>query len=363
MKVVIVLILILFITRAYSIEFEDAVFPEIATSGRALAMGNAFICKVDDSTAAFYNPAGLGTVRYKHLHLSNFHFETNKGWFDIGTTGSLIDASSNIAKVFTLDGSRELLLNNRGKISHSRFHLLPNFTSRYFTLGYLFSDRTRATIGEGAGDQFEYATRLDHGPYMGINVSLFGGIIKFGTTVIYLSRKEAIGTADPNTTINLSGSDFDKGTAFVFGGGMRVTLPYQLLPTVAMNVHNVADQNFSPSSGYGTPAKIRRAFDVGVSITPQIGRTTRLHLEINYKDALGAYSVALIRKILVGIEFDFSRKMFLRFGYGDGYGSVGIGIRSRKLEFDLTTYAVDTTSSSYRGKEDRRFALTLSSGI
>ena len=33
------------------------------------------------------------------------------------------------------------------------------------------------------------------------------------------------------------------------------------------------------------------------------------------------------------------------------------------LEFDLTTYAVDTTTSEFRGEEDRRFALSLSFGL
>ena len=46
-----------------ALDFEDHSFPELVTSARALAMGNAYICKVDDSWSAFYNPAGLGTVR------------------------------------------------------------------------------------------------------------------------------------------------------------------------------------------------------------------------------------------------------------------------------------------------------------
>ena len=69
------------------------------------------------------------------------------------------------------------------------------------------------------------------------------------------------------------------------------------------------------------------------------------------------------RKIGFGTEFDFARVMFVRFGYGDGYGSAGLGIRARTLEFDFTTYSVDTTSNEYRGVEDRRFSLTLSVGI
>ena len=347
----------------FSIEFEDAVFPEIITSGRALAMGNAFLCKVDDSTAAFYNPAGLGTVRYPHFHLSNFHVEVNRGWMDIGTGGRLTDTSGNFVKAFSLDGTRELLNEKRGKLSHSRFHFLPNFTTRYFSAGYLLSKRTLATVGTDPTDQFEYATRLDHGPYAAINFSFMGGVFKIGATGMFIRRKEAYGEADPAVAIDLKSSDYNKGTALLFTSGARVTLPWTYLPTFAVNVHNVTGQRFT-KDGAGRPRQVKQTFDFGFSITPQIGRASRVHLEVNYKDGLQRYSgVSQVRRILFGLEFDFARTMFFRLGYGDGYGSGGIGIRTRKLEFDLTTYAVDTTSSEFRGKEDRRFALTLSSGF
>ena len=103
MKKCLLSFLILFSQCLWAIDFEDAVFPELATSGRALAMGNAFISKVDDASAAFYNPAGLGTVRYSHLHLSNFHIEVNKGLLSSGTGGAFSDATSNTTKMFSLD--------------------------------------------------------------------------------------------------------------------------------------------------------------------------------------------------------------------------------------------------------------------
>ena len=92
------LFLLTYSGNSWSIGFSDAVFPELATSGRALGMGNAFIARVDDSSAVFYNPAGLGTIRYGHFHLSNFHLETNRGWMNIGTGGGIADASSNFVK-------------------------------------------------------------------------------------------------------------------------------------------------------------------------------------------------------------------------------------------------------------------------
>ena len=162
MKWLFSLIFSLTISNAFAIDFEDAIFPEFATSGRALAMGNAFISKVDDASAAFYNPAGLGSVRYPHLHLSNFHLEVNKGFHAAGTGGAISDAASNATKMFSLAGTLDVLKTNVGALAHSRFHMLPNFTTRYLSFGYLLAKRTRAVVTDGASATgFEIADRLD----------------------------------------------------------------------------------------------------------------------------------------------------------------------------------------------------------
>lgn len=350
---------------AATLGFEDAVFPELATSGRALAMGNAFLSRVDDSLSSFYNPAGLGSVRHPHLHLSNFHLESNKGWMNAGSSGSMTDAATNFPKTFTLDGTRELLLKHPDTLTHARVQFMPNFTTRYFTMGYLISKINRGYMGTDVTSTgtYEYASRLDYGPYAGINLSMFGGVFKVGASVIYLSRDEAIGTATPTATLDLKDNDYKKGRAFIITGGTKLTLPFVMLPTFSATMHNALGTKFSGRAG-GAPETIKSSVDLGFSLTPQVSKETRIHFEIDYKDVAGEYSgVSMNRKILAGMEFDFSRTMFVRFGYGDGFGSAGLGIKTRKLEFDLTTYAVDTTASAFRGREDRRFAMTLSSGF
>jgi len=347
----------------YGLSFNDAVFPELATSGRALAMGNAFLNRADDSSAVFYNPAGLGTVRYGHFHLSNFTLESNKGWLQLTTGGKITDAMSSFSDGFNLDGFRKLLVDNKGTLAHTRFHMLPNLTTRYFSTGYLFSRRYKGYLGAEAGDQFEYAYRQDHGPYMALNLSLFGGVIKLGASGIMLQRNELIGTGDPSITLDPQDNDYNKGSALIVTAGGRITLPITYLPTISYVMHNALDKAFTGRAA-GAPTEIKQTVDVGFSITPQWGRNTRAHFEINYKDMDKIYTdVSVARRIIAGMELDFSRVMYVRLGYGDGFGSFGLGIKSKRLEFDLTTYAVDTTGASYRGKEDRRFTMTVSSGF
>lgn len=352
--------------NSFAIGFEDAIFPELATSGRALAMGNAFLSKVDDASAAFYNPAGLGTVRYPHFHLSNFSIETNKGILGAATGGTATSALGNLTKTTSLDGMRQLLRTHPGTLAHSRLHALPNFTSRYVSFGYLIAKRTRAVVTDAlSATGFEFADRLDHGPYAAMNISLFGGIIKAGASVIMLNRKELATTADPSATLVVSPNSYYKGTALITTFGGRVTLPAPMLPTFSATMHNGLKRPFSATAGSaGAPTTIPTSLDGGFSITPQIGTTTRIHLEADLKDITMANAgVSFTRRLLLGMELDFSRVYFFRIGYGDGFGSTGLGVRTKKLEFDLTTYAVDTTATGFRGKEDRRFVLSISSGF
>ena len=356
------LFMLLFCFKTYaSLSFEDGVFPELVTSTRALAMGNAFISKVDDASAVFYNPAGLGSVRYPHLHLSNFGVETNKGSIEAISGSKLGDIFSNLPQMYSVDGMRKVLLKKPGVLANSRLHALPNFTSRYFSMGYVLAKSSRGIVTSTTSTTgYEFADRFDSGPYTAFNISLLGGIFKAGASAVLLKRKELVSTGDPNSTAT---SNYTNGSTVNATAGVKLTIPFVFLPTFAGTVHNALDKGFSNSGG-GAPTKIPRSYDVGFSITPQISTSTRVHFEVNYKDLSKAYSsISIARKILVGAEFDISRVFFFRIGYGDGFGSAGLGIKSKKLEFDLTTYAVDTSTASFRGREDRRFAIGVSSGF
>ena len=350
------------------IYFNDGIFPELATSARALAMGNAYLSKTDDASAVWYNPAGLGTVRYPRFHLSNLHLELNKGWAD--ALGHGINLKRPL-DMFQPDHVRQLLLKNKGSLYYGRAQMVPNFTFRFFSLGVLYSSRIRGHIGEADDALFEFASRRDWGPYVAFNISFLGGIIKFGFSTIYLNRSEFYSERNRDQEFTGRGSDARRGDILLTTGGIRLTLPWEALPTFSLKINNLGEKGFKSAGKPQLPIFIPQSMDMGFSLTPQISRTTRLHLEFNYKDLTKEFhsniesrrGVTQSRRPAFGMELDFSRQLFLRMGYADGFGSLGLGMAKRGAEYHLTTYATETTLSRFHGQQDRRFILSFSKGL
>lgn len=352
-----------------ALDFEDNAFPEFVTSARALAMGNAYLCKVDDAWSAFYNPAGLGTVRQPQFHLANAHFEASNGMGDIVAPGAATEAPKNYLNSFDPEEMREMLADNKGQLAHSRFNIFPNFTLRGMTIGYFFSQRNRSIINDvnpdpnHADNTYEILERRDQGPIFSLSGSFFGGVFKVGASATYLMRRDLDLKFKPTDNVVVSDTDYQSGKSLQVIAGTRLTLPITFLPTFAVVLRNATSNDWDSPSDNGGPEVIKQTVDVGFSITPQIGKTSRLHIEANLKDMNDAYESDIKRRMAAGMEIDFKRRLFLRAGYGDGWGSGGLGVRTRTFIMDISTYAVDRSLDGFRQEEDRRWVLSLSSGF
>jgi hypothetical protein len=352
-----------------ALDFEDHAFPEFVTSARALAIGNAYICKVDDAWSAFYNPAGLGTVRRPQFHLGNLHLEASSGLMSVAGDGPAYEIPKSVLGAQDAEKIQDLLEGNENKLAHARVNVFPNLTFRGFTLGYMYSQRFRAIKNSidpdplNALNTLEFAKRTDHGPVAALSGSFFGGVFKLGLSAVYLNRSDLYKSFAPTEVPDVDDGDYQKGQSLQLTGGLRITLPVTYLPTFAAVIRNVSANAWDNVSDNGGPNEIKQTIDVGVSLTPQIGKISRLHMEANLKDLNNAYDTDLKRRLAAGLELDFNRRIFLRAGYGDGWGSGGIGVRSRKFIFDFTTYAIDRSLDKFREQEDRRWVLSISSGI
>lgn len=345
------------------LDFEDHAFPEFVTSARALAMGNAYINKVDDSWSAFYNPAGLGTVRGFQFHLANAQLEASNGLLNTISDGPAYKIPGKYMDSFDPEKMRTALASDQGKLAHSRFNFFPNLTVRGMTLGYMYSQRNRAVINKDTANEFEIAERRDQGPVFALNGSFFGGIFKVGASAVYLMRRELNKSFAPNVPVDIKSADYRQGKSLQITAGSRLTLPWSMLPTFSAVLRNATSNDFEAKEKGGLPDTIKQTLDLGFSITPQISKISRLHLEVNMKDLNNSYHTNAKRRLAAGTELDFNRRLFLRAGYGDGWGSGGIGVRTRSFILDLTTYAVDRSLDGFRKEEDRRWVISLSSGF
>lgn len=351
-KVIIFLIFSLSFSAYSKLDFEDHAFPEFMTSGRALGMGNAYINKVDDSWAAFYNPAGLGSVRRPQFHLANVHLELSNGLLALESANSI-------------DEIKQGLLSRPGDIVHSRLGFFPNVTVRGLTLGYFYNQRNRAVVtadDSPNGGKFEVADRRDQGPVMALSGSLFGGVLKLGGSAIYLGREEFKKEFDLNEEVDVSGKNYSKGKSLQLTTGAKLVAPVYLLPTFSVVLRNATNNDFEDIKSAGSPEKIKQTMDAAFSITPQIARWSRIHLEYNLRDIHNAYKTNAKRRASVGMEVDLLRTIFLRVGSGDGWGSAGVGLKYKSFLADFSTYAVDPALEGFREKEDRRWVLSFSFG-
>jgi hypothetical protein len=366
MKSIFILIyLILSSSSAMAIlAFEDASHPELITSGRALAMGNAYLSKVDDAWASFYNPAGLGTVRGLQSHLINVHVESNSGFLDITGNGAVSDSIGNYTNAFDPVALRQLHADKPGNLSHARIHAFPNITFRGITLGYIYSQQNRARL-KSATDAFEIAERVDSGPVFSLSLPLFGGILKFGASATHLTRKQLQKDFASGDAVSVdTGVDYKQGSMTHIVAGTRLTIPFAMLPTFSAVIRNASASDWDTPELGGTPDRIPQTVDYGFSITPNLGRTFRMHIEVDIRDAGNRYEdVPTARKLSFGVELDYKRAMFVRFGYGDGWGTAGVGVRNNDFIFDLSTYAIETSADGVREEEDRRFLMSISGGV
>lgn len=364
MKVLLLLLIFFSHNSIARLQFEDATSPELITSARALAMGNSYASLVDDSMAAFYNPAGLGTVRGFKLDLAHIHFELNNGFLDVTSgSGNFLEAIEKYDDAFSSSGVRSLLADNPGSSTHARFNLFPNITYRWITLGYMYSQQQKARL-ESQNADFELAERQDSGPVIAAAFSLFGGIVKFGATATYLTRREIFRDTPANTQVDINKSDYSRAEMTHIVASTRITFPVKFIPAISVVSRNIGSNKWYNADLAGAPEEIPETTDVAFSITPFTGKGSRLHIEIGRKDLANKYEdVPDSRKLQGGIEWNYRRKIFVRAGYGDGWGSAGFGIKGRRFTFDLSTYAVEQSADGFREDEDRRYAINIASGF
>ena len=342
--------------RAYAL--VDPVNSEWHSTARALAMGNAGIATAEDpDTAMFYNPAALASNRRFEFSVFNPQFEFSTSNFTLGGAKDMTDLGS-------LDTTVPHLRENRGTPAQFGFSLYPNVSAKNFALGILVSAESGSVMKKN-GDLIIRSQYLII-PTIGLTVGMLSGIIKIGAAlrIINLTTNNKV---VPVAQQGVQGyrRDAEEGFGLGVDVGTLIQLPWASLPTFGAVARNIGDTSLSKGAFYpyatGTAVGANRVpmmIDGAFAIQPKLGQTTVLKFAMEFRDTQDKSHVATARKVNVGFELGFNKRLFLRMGGSQGYWSAGFGLSGKSASLDITTYGEELDPTKFQEIEDRRVAIS-----
>ena len=341
---------------AFAQSLIDPINSEWHSTARALGMGNAAIAGADDpSTAMFYNPAALAGNR-------KFQFEFLSPQFEFSTSNfKVAKQMGDHGRLLSLDKTVPLLDGRRGKPVYLGFSIYPNASAKNFAVGILVSAQGGAAIDKD-GKLFIRSQYLVV-PSLGMTMGLLSGIFKLG-----VAGRAVQVTTNNKSTSDLTGNGYliepAEGFGIALDAGLLLTLPVATLPAFGFVARNIGDTNLGKKAiepvGKGETTDAGAApmmYDAGFSIQPKLGQTTVLKFSSDYRDLTHESQADTMRKINLGIEFAFNRRLYFRGGFGQGYWTAGFGLGGKGASLDLATYGEEIHPTRYHYIEDRRVAI------
>lgn len=324
---------------------------------RAQGMGGAGVATVNDESALFINPAGLGKLRGGYFALVNPEIEMN---FDtvagIGANYSAITAFMNPQAM------HDLAVRNPNRNIHAAFQLLPAFVTTNFGFGVLAKFASDAEYNPTT-NTVSHNYINDYAAALAYCFRLLEGRIKIGVSGKLVNRIQYTQTVTGGSTINLATSARE-GTGAGWDLGVIFTMPWTWLPTLAIVAHDVGNTKFNLGNGYFYPTGNKppdqyQSIDAAIAVFPYDGKTTRTSFTIEWRDAQNPESQDIYRRIHAGFEVNFADFLFLRAGMNQRYYTAGLELAFDRQQLQLATYGEEIgTYPSFR--EDRRFIFNYS---
>lgn len=338
--------------------FATSEWVEGYTNARALGMGGSLIGVTSDETSLYRNPANLGSVRKYFGSIVDPELEGQGTFTDIVRAGSFTKA----VEVEHMAGE---LAKNPGEFYHARVQFTPSFTTKNFGFGLLYRNELNAVVSKTATTLMDTFYQNDLGAVVGMNQSLFGGVVKIGASAKAINRIEVV-----SSTLAVSGGSFAlsniaaEGSAIAYDAALMIQLPYAWVPTLTGVVRDIGDTQFNLRSGVrattvSQPATVKQSVDAAISLFPIHANKIRSVWTIEYRDITDSRKEDWARKRLhVGAEINFKDVFFLRLGANQGYATGGIEISSEKLSWQISSYGEEIGTKA-KPLEDRRYATRI----
>ncbi len=326
------------------------------TSSRGIAMGDAFSPLADDvASALFYNPASVARIKGFETEPLNLSGNINSGVVGgIGTDTVKLTDFADYAPVIAADT----------EVAHGgSFAVLPSLGFRGLALGVLYQKSFRAISTDGA--TVEYQTQNDFIPSIGMGFRLASGVVKVGYVAQWINR--ASGTVSVDSAAASSYSDgLATGSGIAHNLGVTVTLPSNYTPTVSIVSRNFLGTTLSDAIGVdflasnpsGTLESLPMTYDLAVGFEPKLGGAQTMKYVFEYRDLLGESGEPLLGRLRTGLEIGLGGVLFIRGGFGGGYPSAGLGLRTPRSEFSFAWFS-NEMGTGFRSSRDVQYMAQL----
>lgn len=316
-------------------------------------MGDALLPLADSGpTGLFYNPAGLAKIQKPTFEPINLETGFNSGFIRTMSTSNFYNAPS-------LSGYADTLRSNPGTLVGTHGAFFPSFSMRGFSIGVLGQGSVR---GESKANRLYYSSKYQLIPAVGFGFSLAHGIVRVGYSFQWVSQA----SGDANTTAS-TGAGYDRGlkegSALSHNLGLALTFPVAYVPSFTVVARNVGGARYNAGKivalshdSTGSPADEMISADAGFSISPKVGAHSTFNFAMVARDISNRSKISWMARLAAGMELEIHRKIYLRAGYGSGYPSAGVGVRTERGELNLAWFS-DETTHSLHGKRDMRFML------
>ncbi len=328
---------------------------EFYNGARTMAMGGAYVTTVNDETAVFHNPGGLGRLRDPFFTAVDPEIDISANLTDFVRLNS-------VGKLTSIQGLLELLNRNPGKHFHSRYQLSPSIALPNFGIGMLVNWKFDGEV-DPTGTDFKFRYQNDYAGAIAYNLRLWDGIVKIGLSGKLINRVE-IETTAPADSTGLEVKDLaSEGMGLGVDGALILTAPVRYLPSFGVVVRDIGHTAFTMTDGMlyqvgdRRPRKQEQKVDAGLSFSPILGKATRATLAVEIHDVMTGDEAErgdLMRRFHGGMEINIRDFFFLRGGYNQKFWTAGFEFASERFQLQGTAYGEDIGAPN-NPREDRRY--------
>ena len=331
----------------------DAVPGSRYTSGRAAALGDAFLPLADDGPSGlFYNPAALAKIRTVRVEPMNFQFQAASDY--------LLNPGRNFYEATSLEKYAPTLGVHPDTYPGLGGAILPTIAMPGFSAGLLMQSSFSASSDRA---NIKYRSLYQFVPALGTGFRLASGILRVGYSLQWVNQASGSHVQPIDTKPMGYNQYLKQGSAFSHNLGLALTLPYTYLPAfnlVARNIFGATYRSFTVihwgQNSTGTPDTEPMSVDASISTLYKAGSGLNINYVLEARDVNNRSQIALIGRLAAGMEIGMRDSFFLRGGWSSGYPSAGVGLKQKRAEFAISWFS-EEAGTSYHERRDAKWLV------